>query len=199
MSWLDSTFQQLSNDATEIVIHQHTRAFILRMIIEFLMSDTSKSRVHLMHLPLLEDLSETYQYSWGSTVLACLYRGICRAALISYQIEIGGCLLLLQSWTYDCIPMLALRLHDNTTNLFSLTNIPGYATNIIRSMLDCLRIDQIPDMAWACVSLVCFALVEWHSSDRVMRQFGLQQSIPQDPINLQKQHKMDLLGKNDYN
>ncbi|KAF1875621.1 hypothetical protein Lal_00006251 [Lupinus albus] len=32
-----------------------------------------------------------------------------------------------------------------------------------------------------------------------MRQFGLQQPIPQDPINLQKQHKMDLRGKNDYN
>ncbi|KAF1873038.1 hypothetical protein Lal_00016157 [Lupinus albus] len=223
MSWLDSTFQQLPDDATEVVIDQHARAFILRMIGGFLMPDTSGSRVHLMYLLLLEDLSETYQYSWGSAVLACLYRGLCRAALISRQIEIGGCLLLLQSWAYDRIPMLAPRLNVPTTNLFPLvrrwsqhlitTNIPGHATNIIRSMLDRLRVDQfvwtpyqnidfmgqIPDMARSRVPLICFALVEWHAADRVMRQFGLQQPIPQDPINLQKQHKMDLRGKNDYN
>ncbi|KAF1884133.1 hypothetical protein Lal_00046421 [Lupinus albus] len=209
MSWLDSTFQQLPDDATEIVIDQHSRAFILRMIGGFLMSDTSGSRVHLMYLLLLEDLSETYQYSWGFAVLACLYRGLCRAVLISRQIEIGGCLLLLQSWVYDRIPMLAPRLNVSTTNLFPLvirwsqhlltTNIPSHATNIIRSMLDRLRIDQISYMVRSRVPLICFAIVEWHVADRVMRQFDLQQPIPQDPINLQKQHKIDLRGKNDYN
>ncbi|KAF1897510.1 hypothetical protein Lal_00036951 [Lupinus albus] len=51
--------------------------------------------------------------------------------------------------------------------------------------------DQIPDMARSRVPV--------HASDRVMRQFGLQQPIPQDPINPQTQHKMDLRGKNDYN
>ncbi|KAF1894958.1 hypothetical protein Lal_00022453 [Lupinus albus] len=208
MSWLDSTFQQLLDDATEIVVDQHARAFILRMIGGFLMPDTSGSRVHLI---------------WGSAVLACLYRGLCHAALISRQIENGGCLLLLQSWAYDRIPMLAPRLNVPTTNLFQLvrrwsqhlltTNISGHAINIIRSMLDRLRIDQIfvwtpyqnidfmgqiPDMARSRMSLICFEIVEWHAADRVMRQFGLQQSIPQDPINLQKQHKMDLRGKNDY-
>ncbi|KAF1882120.1 hypothetical protein Lal_00038764 [Lupinus albus] len=217
MSWLDSTFQQLPDDVTEIVIDQHARAFILRMIGGFLMSDTSGSRVHLMYLLLLEDLSETYQYSWGSAVLACLYRGLCRAALISRQIEIGGYLLLLQSWAYDRIPMLAPRLNVPTTNLFPLV-VPTFnhgkyswsCNHIIRSMLDRLRMDQtpyqnidfmgqIPDMARSRVPLICFAIVEWHAADRVMRQFGLQQPIPQDPINLQKQHKMDLRGKNDYN
>ncbi|KAF1866313.1 hypothetical protein Lal_00024318 [Lupinus albus] len=57
---------------------------------------------------------------------------------------------------------------------------------------------QIPDIARARVPLISFAVVEWHPSDRVMRQFGLQQPILQDPINLEKQHKMDLRGKIDY-
>ncbi|XP_019427220.1 PREDICTED: serine/threonine-protein phosphatase 7 long form homolog [Lupinus angustifolius] len=161
MSWLDSTFIVIPEGAGDFVIEQHARAFILRMIGGFLVSDTSGSRVHLMYLPLLEDLSQTYQYSWGSDVLACLYRGLCCAALISRQIEIGGCLHLLQSWAYDRIPMLAPRLHD----------------------------------ALARMSLICFALVEWHVADRVMRQFGLQQLIPEDPINMEKQHKMDLREK----
>ncbi|KAF1879904.1 hypothetical protein Lal_00022808 [Lupinus albus] len=133
-------------DADDIVIHHDARAFILRMIGGLLMPDTSGSRVHLMYLPLLEDLSETFNYIWGSAVLVCLYRGLCRAALISRQIEICGCLLLLQSWAYDRIPTLAPRLHDISIQLFPLmrrwsqhlitTYIPGHATNIIRSMLD---------------------------------------------------------------
>ncbi|KAF1859051.1 hypothetical protein Lal_00000875 [Lupinus albus] len=191
MSWLDSTFQQLPEDADDIVIHQHAKAFILRMICDFLMPDTSGSRVHLMYLPLLEDLSETFKYSWGSIVLACLYRGLCRAALINRQIEIGGCLLLLQSWAYDRIPMLAPRLHDNRIHLFPLFDSTLYKNMNFMS--------QIPNIARARVPLISFALVEWHPSDRVMRQFGLQQPILQDPINLEKQHKMDLHGKNDYN
>ncbi|XP_019435898.1 PREDICTED: serine/threonine-protein phosphatase 7 long form homolog [Lupinus angustifolius] len=56
MSWLDSTFVVLSEEADDVVIEQHTRAFILRMIGGFLMPDISGSRVHLMYLPLLEDL-----------------------------------------------------------------------------------------------------------------------------------------------
>ncbi|KAF1891487.1 hypothetical protein Lal_00012375 [Lupinus albus] len=132
MSWLDLRFQHLPEDADDIVIDQHAKAFILRMIDGFLMPDTSGSRVPLIYLPLLEDLSETFQYSWGSAVLACLYRDLCH-------------------------------------------------------------------IARARVPLISFALVEWHPSDQVMRQFGVQQPIPQDPINLEKQHKLDLRGKNDYN
>ncbi|KAF1897735.1 hypothetical protein Lal_00032493 [Lupinus albus] len=168
----------------DVVTRPTNMDWILRMIGGFLMLDTSGSRVHLMYLLLLEDLSETYQYIWGSAVLACLYRGLCHAAVISRQIEIGGCLLLLQLWAYDRIPMLAPRLNVPTTNLFPLvrrwsqhlvtTNIPGHATNIIRSMLDRLRIDQfvwtpyqnidfmgqILDMARSRMPLICFAIVE---------------------------------------
>ncbi|KAF1881845.1 hypothetical protein Lal_00042560 [Lupinus albus] len=67
-TWLESIYQELPEDADEEVVEQHARAFILRMIGGFLMPDTSGSRVHLMYLPLLDDLSETFEYSWGSAL-----------------------------------------------------------------------------------------------------------------------------------
>ncbi|KAF1899364.1 hypothetical protein Lal_00019492 [Lupinus albus] len=105
-----------------------------------------------MYLPLLEDLSETFNYSWASVVLVCLYRGLCRTTLISRQIEIGGCLLLLQSWAYDRIPMLTPRLHDTSIQLFPLFCLDPYKNMNFMG--------QIPDIARARVPLISFAVVE---------------------------------------
>ncbi|OIW01431.1 hypothetical protein TanjilG_11149 [Lupinus angustifolius] len=118
LTWLERTFRDIPDNANDVIIEQHAKAFILRMIGEFLMPDTSGNRVHLMYLPLLQDLIETFQYSWGSAVLACRNRGLCRATIISDQKEIRGCLLLLQSWAYDRIENLAQRLHDPTIPYF---------------------------------------------------------------------------------
>ncbi|XP_019455030.1 PREDICTED: serine/threonine-protein phosphatase 7 long form homolog [Lupinus angustifolius] len=204
LTWLERTFRDLPDNANDVIIEQHAKAFILRMIGEFLMPDTSGNRVHLMYLPFLDDLTETFQYSWGSAVLACLYRGLCRAATTTDQKEIGGCLLLLQSWAYDRIQNLAPRLRDPTIPYFPLvkrwsqhlitTNIPGHVVNIIRAMFDRMCVDQfrwmpysqlpyLPNISEKCrsrVPLICFAIVEWHPTDRVMRQFGFAQPIPQD-------------------
>ncbi|KAH1129878.1 hypothetical protein J1N35_001256 [Gossypium stocksii] len=61
-----------------------------------LMTDANNNRVHIMYLPLLADLSNAHSYSWGSTVLAMLYRELCRTTKPA-TIDIGGCLILLQS------------------------------------------------------------------------------------------------------
>ncbi|KAF1864586.1 hypothetical protein Lal_00039214 [Lupinus albus] len=147
-TWLESIYQQLHEDADEEVVEQHARAFILRMLGGFIMPDTSGSRVHLMYLPLLDDLSETFNYSWGSVVLACLYRGLSRAVVLKGW----GMPITTSIMGFDHIPILAPRLHDNTLQFFPLvkmwsqhlitTNILGHATNIIRGILDHLRVDQ---------------------------------------------------------
>ncbi|KAF1878014.1 hypothetical protein Lal_00041763, partial [Lupinus albus] len=189
MDWEDLCLQllgELPEDAYEELVEQHARAFILRMIGGFIMPNTSGSRVHLMYIPLLDELSEKFDYNWGSAILAWL----CRATVFKDKKEVGGCLLLLQSLTYDHIPILAPRLHDYTLQYFPLvkrwskhlitTNIPGHAANIILGMLDRLRVDQfvwtpytskkimgqIPNICRAHVPLICFATVEWHVANR---------------------------------
>ncbi|KAF1874136.1 hypothetical protein Lal_00041581 [Lupinus albus] len=72
-AWLERIYQELPEDANEELVEQQARAFILRMIGEFLMPDTSGSRVYLMYLPLLDDFPKTFEYSWGSTILTFLY------------------------------------------------------------------------------------------------------------------------------
>ncbi|MFQ6663308.1 hypothetical protein Gotur_030883, partial [Gossypium turneri] len=54
------------------------RAYIMHIIGGVLMPDSNNNKVHIMHLPLLADLSNVRSYSWGSTVLAVLYRDLCR-------------------------------------------------------------------------------------------------------------------------
>jgi len=47
----------------------------------------------------------------------------------------------------------------------------------------------------AVVPLICFATVEFHQADRVMRQFGYRQPIPHDSFNLDEVHKQDMRGR----
>ncbi|BAU01990.1 hypothetical protein VIGAN_11138800 [Vigna angularis var. angularis] len=51
----------------------------------------------------------------------------------------------------------------------------------------------------AVVPLICFSVVEYQQSDRVMRQFGFRQNIPHPPMNLDVEHKQDMRGRADWN
>ncbi|KAH1192930.1 Serine/threonine-protein phosphatase 7 long form [Glycine max] len=54
----------------------------------------------------------------------------------------------------------------------------------------------VGSVAWyAVVPLICFHVVEWHQPDKVLRQFGMQQPIPEclsQPLNI---HGLTLKGK----
>jgi len=47
------------------------------------------------------------------------------------------------------------------------------------------------------VPLICCATVEFHQTDRVMRQFRYRQHIPHDPCNLDEAYKEDMCGRTD--
>ena len=67
--------------------------------------------------------------------------------------------------------------------------------------LNCLPVFRVTgrDVWTARVPLVCFWLVEKHTSDRVVRQFGMVQEIPQNVDTDKALHAIDLRGKIEVN
>ena len=85
----------IADDAPEEMMQQYVRGQVLRLLGGVLLPDTSSNKMKLMFLPLLEDLDFARRLSWGSAVLACLYRAMYRGSYAD-QSEIDGYLILLQ-------------------------------------------------------------------------------------------------------
>ena len=75
-----------------MIVCQGLRTAIIR---GFFLPDTSLNKVKLKFLSLLKDLNFTRRLNWGSAVLACLFRVMCRGSAAD-QLEIGDYLVLLQ-------------------------------------------------------------------------------------------------------
>ncbi|XP_028766536.1 serine/threonine-protein phosphatase 7 long form homolog [Neltuma alba] len=134
ISWLEENFNHLPDNADDVQVQQFTRAYILRLIGGYLMPDRSGSRVYLMYLPLLYDLQEAGKYSWGSAVLAHLYRELCNATNPTED-GIGGCLSLLHLWAWDRFPMLAPqqpRYPDPQSDIYPLLPPLGFRWKNVR-------------------------------------------------------------------
>ncbi|XP_016730368.1 protein MAINTENANCE OF MERISTEMS-like [Gossypium hirsutum] len=110
-TWLKAKFGQLSATATEGELMCAARSYIMHIAGGVLMPNANNDKVHLIYLPLLADLSSVSSYSWGSAVLAVLYRELCRATN-SDVVDIGGCLTLLQSCALYRMPFLASISHQ---------------------------------------------------------------------------------------
>ncbi|XP_014499489.1 serine/threonine-protein phosphatase 7 long form homolog [Vigna radiata var. radiata] len=83
------------------------------------------------------------------------------------------------------------KLDDLTPKQFIWT---PYRCDEIRRMITV----QLPPTSRAVVPLICFSVVEFHHSDRVIRQLGFRQLLPQTPMNLDKIHKEDMRGRADW-
>ncbi|KAG8478371.1 hypothetical protein CXB51_028122 [Gossypium anomalum] len=111
-SWLKANFEYLPSTTNEREVMQAVRAYIMHLIGGVLMTESNGSTVHLIYLPLLSNLHNTRSYSWGSAVLAMLYRELCQTTDPS-AMDIGGCLILLQSWALYRMPFLASISHQS--------------------------------------------------------------------------------------
>lgn len=218
-------------DATDEVVRHYARGYILALFGHVLFVDKSGDEVRLSALPLLRDFAQAGLYSWGSAVLACLYRELCRATRATSS-EIAGPIVLLQTWAWErlhvgrpdrllsrdrgsvedkvppdplaCRWQVPLGRRDN----------PSHVLTFYRDELDRQRdeqfvwkpymvevLSQYPDVArdnklWLTISpLIYFEVVEWYRPDRVMRQFGLRQQVPQPCDTSVSLHATDRRGR----
>ncbi|XP_016747268.1 protein MAINTENANCE OF MERISTEMS-like [Gossypium hirsutum] len=208
--WLKAKFGQLSATATEGELMCAARAYIMHIIGGVLMPNANNN-VYLMYLSLLADLSSVGSYSWGSAVLAVLYRELCRTTNLD-AVDIGGCLTLLQSWALYRMPFLASVSHQ--PYVYPLVNRwsvhPGigrsHTVPIYRLMLEQHAregmpysrpeiTDVVPSPAYVHSHIWCtnapiinFNVVKWYHEDRVLRQFGCIQHILDPPCEVEEVH-----------
>ncbi|KAG9447242.1 hypothetical protein H6P81_013370 [Aristolochia fimbriata] len=117
LSWLRGQFSFCPDDATELVIQQHARAYLLHLVGATIFSDGSARGVHTAYLTLFEDFEEAGRYSWGAATLAFLYRELAKACHTGV-IGIAGCLTLMQLWAWE-------RLHTGRPTLLQELELQG--------------------------------------------------------------------------
>ncbi|KAH9611897.1 hypothetical protein KSS87_002622 [Heliosperma pusillum] len=100
LTWLHDNFQNVANINSQYQLHCRVRAYLLYLFGALLFPDKTGNTASLIYLPLLENLDQIDDISWGRGVLACLYRNLCKATKVDC-IEIAGPLLLLQLWSWE--------------------------------------------------------------------------------------------------
>ncbi|MFQ6624469.1 hypothetical protein Gotur_004116 [Gossypium turneri] len=170
----------LSN-ATEGELICAARVCIMHIIRGVLMPDSNNNKVHIMCLPLLADLTNVCSYSWGSAVLAVLYRELCQTTKPAI-VDIGECLTLLYLEAVHCpdIPT------DDRTTCPGRSMIPS--STYVHSQMWCTN-----------APIINFNVVEWYHGDQVLRQFGCVQYIPDPPYDVGVVHGINKRGKPQLN
>ncbi|KAK4397134.1 protein MAINTENANCE OF MERISTEMS [Sesamum angolense] len=198
---------------------QYARAVALLLLGGTMCPDSSGNLVSLLFLAKLEDIVAARNYSWGSAVLAFLYRELCNASEKG-KAAIGGALQLVQIWAWSriiplCPGLGAPRVHMGPHQIDNNRVLPGApygamwncehtftqtvrtTVRVIRDILDEMQYDQPYDMEsnvimayagdfnpqlWRSICpLIFYAIVEMHHPERVLRQFGMMQNIPDQP------------------
>ncbi|QHO44553.1 Serine/threonine protein phosphatase 7 long form isogeny [Arachis hypogaea] len=188
LTWFHNTVcGELEQDVIEEWLMRYTRGYIMQLIGGILFPDASDSRVHIRWLPLLEDLDACGRLSWGSAVLAWLYRQMCRATEHS-QRNLGGCVSLMLSWAYHRIPLVRpdgfnarrfpLYRSDNATGECRLRQYRHTLNGI-----GMLNVEWMPYADPQLFGLVPPAIAEANASTAI--------HIPTRPLNNDDMHRLD--------
>ncbi|KAH1098469.1 hypothetical protein J1N35_015390 [Gossypium stocksii] len=188
MGWLRDTFPKLGNDLTEEERIRYAQAYILEMIGGYLMPDLSRNLVHLRWLLKPVGFRAVSDLSWGSTVLATLYREIQNRRLPITTTIMG--LVSLSIFTSSNEPPIYIPTHNEVkqNHPTNYVRIPT-ALKAIRLLLDqrleaqtpyedpVMRVVILEEFFqnlnnWHVkVPLVNYATVKMYKTDRVLRQF----------------------------
>ncbi|MQM22500.1 hypothetical protein Taro_055553, partial [Colocasia esculenta] len=75
MVFLRDTFSQMNLQGHNMhTVRCYTRAYVMYLLGKALLPDTSGNEIHIQYLGFLEDFNDCGKLSWGSVVLAYLYR-----------------------------------------------------------------------------------------------------------------------------
>ncbi|KAL0320064.1 UNVERIFIED_CONTAM: Serine/threonine-protein phosphatase 7 long form [Sesamum radiatum] len=214
---------EITHDTPRPTVVQYTRCIAMLLLGGLMCPDSSGNMVPLLYLSKLEEISAARNYSWGSAVLAFLYRELCHVSLKA-KAAIGGALQLLQIWAWSCIiplsPSLGVeRLYMDQVQVnidrflpaapygaiwncrHNFTRTVRTTVRVIRDILDNMQEDQFiwqpydmdsdrimayaadftPELWRSTCPLIFYAIVEIHHPERVLRQFGMRQNIPEMP------------------
>ncbi|KAL0290913.1 UNVERIFIED_CONTAM: protein MAINTENANCE OF MERISTEMS [Sesamum angustifolium] len=200
----------ITPDTPYLTVVQYARAVALLLLGGTMCPDSSRNLVSLLYLAKLENIVATRNYSWGSAVLAFLYRELCNASEKG-KAAIGGALQLVQIWAWSRIiplcpglgaPRVYMGPHqiDNNRVLSgapygSMWNCGHTFTRTVRTtvrfiwqpydmesnVIMAYAKDFNPQLWRSICPLIFYAIVEMHHPERVLRQFGMMQNIPDQP------------------
>ncbi|XP_061373182.1 serine/threonine-protein phosphatase 7 long form homolog [Gastrolobium bilobum] len=199
-------------------VRRYTKAHILRLLGSWLVCDRSGgSKIACRYVPLLAgDFTDIGRYSWGSAVLAHLFRHLC-VATNPQTVNLGGCHVLLQIWAWIRFPPIAPPIPQPTHpewhfghRFNSLPPFKPHEQSWYRANLDTLYRDEVvwqpygeyhtalfvsdhERYLWLAITpIICFHTVEYAQPDRCMRQFGFDHPIPRRPRKLKGVHDLTL-------
>ncbi|CAN1143452.1 Protein MAIN-LIKE 2, partial [Linum perenne] len=112
ISWVKEQFDRLPAGASADVITRYARAYAWVLVGAVLLADRSGDLIPVHLLRLLSESGDAGSFSWGSAVLAWLYKVMGRAAFFTGASQkgtgdIGGFTLLVQLWALERFPYIA--------------------------------------------------------------------------------------------
>ncbi|XP_012828838.1 PREDICTED: serine/threonine-protein phosphatase 7 long form homolog [Erythranthe guttata] len=160
-----------------------------------LFPDRSVDRFKPTWMRYSSDLEHVGEYAWGAAVLAHLYRQLGLASRAHVK-GLQGCTLLLQCWIYEYFRPFRAPINSDYREMqprfLKWKPRKGISDLLsVRRMLDDMQADQIDWMPYGphvhrrvprtlyygCIQFM--EIVEPYLPDRVLRQFGFRQTIPQ--------------------
>ncbi|XP_075494776.1 serine/threonine-protein phosphatase 7 long form homolog [Primulina tabacum] len=103
---LDHCLNNMINDqSTEEDVAQYSRCVAILIIDGCMFPDSEGAAVKLMYLQFFEEIELVNTYSWGSAVLAYLYRELCDTSM-KLKVDLCGSVQILQIWVWSRITLL---------------------------------------------------------------------------------------------
>ncbi|XP_052730107.1 protein MAIN-LIKE 1-like [Vigna angularis] len=176
------------------------RAYLLHLVGCSIFADKTATSIRVSYLLLFRNVHTCGRYAWGVAALAYMYDQLGDANLASTR-QMAGYLTLLQSWIYEHFPTLGRRrmvssyMEDRPRAAKWESPRQGSTLLEVRVHLDALTYDSVIWYPYeshresrpfygVCMFSGWIRIGETlcrHFPERVLRQFGFQQSIPRDP------------------